>query len=426
MDISRMRIISKKKVMSSWIWVLLYSIVIFLSVPLGNTIQRFVSDYLRKEAFSYFVLFFIAVTFIYIIYLLTFRLKIKSFSNYTWILIIAGIYIYFTLKLPNTIETVHFLEYGLLSYLMFKALSNHIKNKSIYFTATLFVLLVGTFDEILQWITPHRMWDFHDVWFNALSGGLFQILLWKGINPKFINEKINAHSIKILTSTLAICIILLGLCVSNTPKRVALYTKRIPLLSFLQKEESMSEFGHEYRDPAIGVFYSRLSSKKLQEIDRTRGKEYAEILNESINKDYEQFLKEYNPISNPFLHELRIHVFRRNKYFKEAKVSSNSHTKKDFYFIAYKENLILKKYFTQTIQNSVYRWDDNIIKELRESIDEEQFYESPVSNNLFTAFSEKSIWIAIFALIILLLMINIILHLRKRTSSLATGKRKEI
>ena len=420
---SRLRIISKKKVMSSWIWVLLYSIIIFLSVPAGNTIQKFISDNFGIKAFIYIVLFVIAVSFISLIYFFLFRLKINAPSNYTWICIIAAIYIYFTLKLPNPVETVHFLEYGFLSYLLFKALSHKIKDKSIYFTASLFALIVGTFDEILQWIVPKRMWDFQDIWLNGLSGGLFQILLWKGIKPKFINEKINAHSIKILTAALAGSILILGLCASNTPQRVISYTTKMPFLSFLQNEEPMSEYGYEYRDPAIGVFYSRLSPKKLQNIDKTRGEEYAEILNGSVNKDYEQFLKEYNPISNPFLHELRIHVFRRNRYFKKAKISSNSHTKKDFYFIAYKENLILKKYFTQTIQNSVYQWDANIIKELRESIDEEQFYESPVSNNLFTAFSEKSIWIAIFALIILLLMINIILHLRKRTSYLATEKR---
>ncbi len=72
-------------------------------------------------------------------------------------------------------------------------------------------------------------------------------------------------------------LIILGLCASNTPRRVASYTRRIPWLSFLQKEEPMSEFGYKYKDPEIGVFYSRLSPKSLQKTDNLKGEQYALI-----------------------------------------------------------------------------------------------------------------------------------------------------
>ncbi len=350
-----------------------------------------------------------------LLYYLIFKLKIRTPSNYIWLFIVAGLYVYFTLKLwkiPE--EAIHFLEYGLLGFFLFKSLSHQVRDKSIYFTATLFALLIGTFDEILQWITPQRYWDFRDAGLNALSGGLFQLAIWKVVRPKIISEKFNTKSLKIFTSIFISCLIILGLCVSNTPNRVYSYTKQIPWLSFLQKEEPMSEFGYKYKDSEIGVFYSPLSPKKLQKTDKQRGEGYARILNKSVNTDYEQFLREYSPTINPFMHELRVHIFRRDTYFDKGRSASSLDEKKEYYFIAYKENLILKKYFDHSIEKSVYRWDEDILKESNVPIDKSKTYESPVSANLFTSFSEKTMWFSILFIIFFLVVINLILPIIKR------------
>lgn len=396
-------------------WVVFCSIAIFLTVPVARTIQTFVAKKFGKEAFIYFFLSVLALAFMSLLYFLIFRLKIFSASNYIWLSVLTGIYAYFTLKLIKApAEATHFLEYGLLGFFLFRALTNHIKDKSIYFTATLFSLIIGTFDETFQWITPGRFWSFHDVGLNTLSGGLFQVALWKVVKPKIISEKIRTESIKIFTSISAVCLVVLGLCASNTPKRVAHYTKLMPWLSFLKKEEPMSEFGYKYEDPEIGIFYSRLNPEDLLKTDNIKSEEYAQILNESVNKDYGQFLREYNPITDPFMHELRVHIFRRDRHFKKANKTSNLKEKKEFYLIAYKENLILKKYFTRSIKNSVYLWDKAKIGKLEGLIDKNKPYESPVSANLFTAFSEKTMWITIFALISFLVLINFIFVFKER------------
>jgi len=334
---------------------------------------------------------------------------------------VAGLYIFFMSKLWNVPEeAVHFLEYGLLGFFLFKAMIYHIRDKSIYVTATFLALFVGTIDEILQWMIPLRYWDFRDVGLNCLAGGLFQLAVWKVVKPNMISEKINAKSLRIFTSIFASCLIILGLCASNTPQRVASYTKIIPWLSFLQKEEPMSEFGYKYRDPEIGTFYSRLSSKNLQKTDNLRGEQYAQILNESVDKDYEQFLREYNPITDPFMHELRVHIFRRDEYFNKGKSTSTLNEKKEFYLIAYKENLILEKYFSRSIEKSVYHWNKDILKELEALVDKSRPYESPVSANLFTSLSEKSVWVSIFALIFFIVLINFILaFIKKRAKAIS-------
>jgi len=396
-------------------WVGFCSIVIFLTVPIAFTIQKFISENLGKDAFIYFVLLAVGLTFLSLLYFLIFKLKVRSLSNYIWLFVLAGLYSYFILKwLKAPAEAIHFLEYGLLGFFLFRALKYNIKDKSIYFTATLFCLLVGTFDEILQWITPRRIWSFRDVWLNTLSGGLFQIALWTVVKPKIISEKITVKSIRIFSSILTVCLIVLGLCASNTPKQVAFYAKLIPWLSSLQKEEPMSEFGYKYRDSEIGIFYSRLSLKNIRNIDKMKSEQNSQILNKYRNIKYEQFLREYNPISNPFLHELRAHVFRRDTYYKKAKTDTKIKDKRELYFITYKENLILEKYFSNTIKKSVYVWDDNKIKEAEQFINKNQPYESPVSANLFTSFSKKSMWIVIFVIISVLISINLIFYLKEK------------
>ena len=379
-----------------------------MTIPIGRRIQRFVYDNWGREVFLYFVLASLAIGGISLLYLFIFKLKIRSPSNYIWLIICAGLYTYFTLSLRNIPEeAVHLLEYGLLSFFIFRALLHRVRDKSIYLTTSLLALLIGTFDEIFQWITPERYWDFRDAGLNGLSAGLLQIVLWKVIKPKEISGKINLSSIRIISSALASCILVFGLCASNTPRRVAHYTKILPWLSFLQKEEPMSEFGYKYKDQEIGTFFSRLSLKVLRQNDEKNAPRYAKVLNESLNIPYEQFLRDYNPINNPFLYEIRIHVFRRDTYFEKAKVANNPNDKIESYFIAYKENLILEKYFGHTIEKSIYSW----AKEKIDKIDlltekKDKSYESPVSAGLFTAFSEKTMWIYILITLMILGLTN--------------------
>lgn len=410
-----MKISKKSKNIYSWIWVVLYSIIIFLTVPVARAIQRFVTKTLGNNAFIYFVLSVIGLGFLFILYFLIFRLKIRSPSRYVWLVIIAGLYFYFTLKLSKApSEAIHFLEYGLLGFLLFRALKHQIKDISIYLIATLISTLIGTFDETIQWITPNRIWSFSDVWLNTLSAGLFLLGLLTVVKPVEISKRLTFKSIKIFSFTLIICMLILGLCASNTPNRVENYTNLVPRLFFLQEEESMSEYGYTIKDPDIGVFYSRLNKKELEDEDKTKGTEYAQILNHEIKMNYYQFLRKYNTITNPFLHEFRIHVFRRDVNYNNARRTARTKEKKEYFFIAYKENLILKKYFGNTLKNSSCLWDRGKMNIAEALIDKTQSYRSPVSAHLFTSFTERSVWIFNISLVFLIVIVNLILYYREK------------
>ncbi|NIM91657.1 MAG: hypothetical protein GTO17_12000 [Candidatus Aminicenantes bacterium] len=392
----------------SWLWVFLCALAIFLVVPTARAIQSFVSARWGRPLFGYSVLFIIVSAFVILVYVLVFRLKIRSPSNYIWLSVVAGLYVYFTIRLWRAPEeAVHFLEYGLLGFFLFRALSFTIKDKTIYLAAILIGSLVGIFDEILQWIMPLRYWDLRDVGLNAFSVVLFQTALWKGIQPKIISEKIKSMSIRLVSSLLAANILLLGICMSNTPQRVARYTKLIPGLSFLQKEETMTEFRHKHRDPEIGVFYSRLSLEKLEKTDKERSFTYAQILKEWMEKDYENFLRDFSGSTHPFLHELRVHIFRRDKKYEAGLLAEDEKKKREALFIAYKENLILEKYFGRTFRKSEYKWTKEKTKETEVLIDKSQFYRSAVSYGLFSSFGEITMWLSIFAFLALLVLFNV-------------------
>jgi hypothetical protein len=87
--------------------------------------------------------------------------------------------------------------------------------------------------------------------------------------------------------------------------------------------------------------------------------------------------------------------------------------KKEFYLIAFKENLILKNHFKQIISDSVYRWNNAREMQIEAWIDKNTPYNSPVSSDLFTDLPEKALWTLISIFISCVILINVILSLIK-------------
>jgi len=264
------------------------------------------------------------------------------------------------------------------------------------------VCLIGIFDEIFQWIIKNRIWDFRDVGLNALSSGLFQAAVWLGIKPIAISQKIRPRSLRIVSIYFAANILLLGLCFSNTPQRVQSYANALPFLSFLQQEEAMNQFNLKHMDPEIGTFYSRLTINELLSIDRKNAKDYGQLLHEWKDRDYDEYLRAHPGFLVPLLHEIRIHIFRRDTRYERAFQSEDEEEKRENLFIAFKENEILEKYFGHTMKESPYMWSEEFSAQIESQIDEDVSYESPVSASVFNQKSEKQIWIAIFLILILL------------------------
>lgn len=400
----------------AWLWVALCAAAIFLVVPTARAIQKFVGERWGRAFFGYLVVVVVAAAFLGILYLLIVRMKICAASNYIWLAACAALYFYFTLKLwRNPEEAVHFLEYGLLGFFLFRAWRLTVPDKAVYFASFLSGTLIGTFDEIFQWMMPGRYWDIRDVGLNALAVGLFQVALWQGVRPKLASPRIAARFVRTISVLFAANLLLLGLCLSNTPDRTGALADRFPALVFLEKEEPMREFKLKHQDPEIGSFYSRLTVERLKATDFGKSEAHARILREWQGKDYDEFLRTFNPLNNPFLYEMRIHIFRRDRKYEEGRKASSERRKKEAFFIAFKENMILEKYFANTLRSSEYQWGREKAAAIELLIEKNAAYTSPVSKDLFYWLSEGAMWATIFAALLALILLNIVFSDKKKS-----------
>jgi len=211
-------------------------------VPLARSIQQDVYQLFGKEFFTYAVLLVLFSALCMLMYHFFFIRRIRSLSQYAWLIICTGIYVYFTFRLGRSHpdEAVHLVQYALLAYFVFRALSHRIRDWTVYITTALFVTLVGIADEFLQWLLPGRFWDYNDVGINMLAAVVFLLGVRQGVRPQTICRPVNAFSVKMLVGSTAGILILLALCLSNTPDNVIRYTSIFKSLSWLRNEESMT------------------------------------------------------------------------------------------------------------------------------------------------------------------------------------------
>jgi len=377
---------------------------ILATVPIARTVQHLVYDTVGREFFTYSVLFAVITALTILLFLFIFKLKVKKVSQYIWLFICAGLYVHFTFQLKaHPEEAIHFLEYGLLSYFLLRALNQRIRDWTVYVTTVLFVLFVGTIDEFLQWMIPRRFFDFRDVGLNMLAGGIFLLAVWKGIRPKITGEPLSKFSVKMLAGIITVNLVFLGLCLSNTPSTVNRYSAAFNALSWLRNEEPMAEFGYKHKDPEIGTFYSRLTLEQLRDIDLTNGESYGKVLpRDAISVAvFEKMLKVYNSNTDPFLYEFLVHLFQRDSSFTELKGTHNQDKRTRISKIVLSENLLVEKYFGNTLEYSGFAWPGEKVKQLKNSASlQPADYISKTGFRIITAFSLKTALVVIFIALI--------------------------
>jgi len=389
----------------SWLVVSVWSLFIILTIPLARTLQKFVSEQWGRELFTYAVLAAIAVALLAAIYyVVRYRPSIAG-SRFIWLLAVAAIFTGYTIQLGKRSpeEAIHFIQYGVLGLLVYRALAVQRHDVTIYFSAAVLCGIIGTIDEIIQWLVPQRYWGLSDVWFNFFAAAMVQIAIAKGLKPTYIAGRPSVRNLRFLCRLLAAAAAVIGVCLINTPARIAWYAERIPGLGYLKENESvMAEYGYRYDDPDIGIFHSRLAPDELRDADLERATEAAAILNNYRDRtDYKYFLNKYTPVNDPFLHEARVHLFSRDTNFSNAmEIGQNS----DWYGLllttAYRENQIMEKYFPNTLRTSDYVWQSDKLVRARKHLLQDKVFKSWVSRHLITSVTEAQVG-AFFAVLVL-------------------------
>ena len=395
----------------SWLFVGLWTLVIYCTIPFARRIQEFVSDRWGREMFTVVVLVAVLAVGAAALARCLRDGRPGRGRRLIWLGAVAAVTIHLAGRFTSPEEALHFLEYGLLGVLAFRALAHRLDDAGIYLAAALVCAILGTFDEVIQWMTPRRFFDFRDIRLNALAGALALAAVWQGVVPPFVRRGFGPRSVRAACRLGVAQLLLLGLCASNTPQAVAWYAARVPLLQPLNETTSeMAEYGYRHEDPEIGAFFSRFPVEGLRKLDAARAGEVAGFLDEfkdDRKKGYERFLKKYSPGTDPFAHEFRVHLFRRDHYFAVAwRYQRNPRLYRLHRTVACRENQILETYFGQTLARTGADYSPGRVAELEKELDRASFYESPVSAGLITRFSEGQVWAGILAGIALLTWID--------------------
>jgi len=197
--------------MALWVQAGLCAAVIFSFIPLARGLQKYVYSAFGKETFTYAVILIIAV--LMVLYLYRLRLRMKSVSQYVWLCLSGTVYIYSAVCLRgHPEEAVHLLEYGLLAFFVFRAVSYRIQDWTAYPSSWFIVLFAGSTDEFIQWMVPGRVGDLRDIGINIFAGTVFLVTLNKCYKPDIKSGKATPYAVRFLSETAAAALLMIGLC----------------------------------------------------------------------------------------------------------------------------------------------------------------------------------------------------------------------
>ena len=210
----------------------------------------------------------------------------------------------------NAVERFHFLEYGLITFLFYRAW-RPLGDVSIILMPVLAGLIVGTVEEWLQWFIPNRVGELNDVFLNLaaiVSGLLFSI----GVEPpqRFASELGPGSRGRVFRLATA-AVLSLGL--------------------FFH----VLHLGHEITDPGIGSFTSRYSPGRITALQEEKAREWATAPPPLVLRRFSR--------EDQYLSEGLAHVRWRNRWWDAGDFSA-----------AWRENLILEKYFVPVLDTPTY------------------------------------------------------------------------
>ena len=114
----------------------------------------------------------------YAVIVLWFQIGIRSVSSFVLLALVLSAYLYGLIVISYPEEKIHFVEYGILAYLIYRALSLDTSKVLTYTGAFLLTSAFGWIDEGIQHILPNRYYQNADVLLNSVSGLLGLILVY--------------------------------------------------------------------------------------------------------------------------------------------------------------------------------------------------------------------------------------------------------
>ena len=400
-----------------WLAVAAWIAVIYTSIPFIRIFREYFVARWPAELIGIGVILVVVAVCAAGLFLLRRRRPRLPIADAAGLIAIAAVLVIWTWRLMGQPEeTVHFLEYGVLGVLLFRALSTHIHDSSVFAAGALIGIFVGIVDEIIQWFVPGRYWDYRDIVLNGGASILVQIAISR--LPPAPSLPISRGSLRRLCRLVGAVVMLLTLCLAATPQRVNRLAELVPALEeFGSGDDPMGEYGYLHRLDELTSFRSRLSLDDLAREDGSRATEVAAVLDAS-RRSYGDFLSRTSPAIDPFAYEARVHLFARDRSAAQArKLPPDSPAYRELMTTAFRENLILERVFGATLAHSSYPWPPHRRTEIMAAQDEHAVFVSKVAAHVITVMTESTLWSIMVAILVVLVICDLLLRRGPRSRS---------
>lgn len=402
-----------KNATTAWLWVGAWILFIYTSIPLARSVQTTIRDLGAQAIFLWITYLAFGLATILVIR----AVRRKHISLSPWqvliLLVILGTFSWLTWTLrAHPEEALHFVQYGVLSLLIFRALLHHISDWSIYLLAAMLGTVFGILDEMIQWVVPNRVFDFRDIGINIFAVWLVQVALAMGIHPRSTRRSAVSPGLRLSFIALALNLFLILLCLNITPQFIDFLHAHSTAARWLK--QPMSEYGYLYLDPQIGTFKSRLPPEELARQDRERYEQVIATLNTTKQKEqYHRFIRQTPAHLDPITVESRVHLFRRDYYAQQP-------DNPKYATIAWYENLIMENYFPHVMSNSDYSWSSDTRDRYKQTANLNGSYHSAVNRKLIAVVSQTTLSMVLGCLILLSLFTAHRIGRRREPEQVAT------
>ena len=159
----------KSKRIRRWMLAGIWTGLIYSTLYIMRPVCEFLKQYTR---FSFCINAGMAFFAVFIVLIFVRKKYIRKMSTYFLLfLVMAGYFLGMTLlSIPE--ERLHFIEYGVLAFLIYRALIPDFKNGLSYFAAFVITSFVGLGDEGIQYLLPNRYYQLKDVCLNSAGAAL--------------------------------------------------------------------------------------------------------------------------------------------------------------------------------------------------------------------------------------------------------------
>ena len=305
-----------------------------------------------------------------------YRRRDRALRATVWSLVCLGLLVgLLSSRLGTPIETLHILEYSTLGFLVYRALQlAGWAGLGTGLVSLIIAVTAGFLDETVQSTIPYRTGSLEDIGLDLRAVGIGVLFAWQ--------------------------VVYWGLPARRDPLPLA-PVLAVPLVlwtAFFYQFET--GFGGRYEAGDGLSYFSRLTPDEIAEADSARKHEVAATLLEEAPFGYSAFLTSHPASVDPFVHELRVHLFRRDRRLEKGDIA-----------VACAEDELIQRLYPETVPLSGFAWSGALRATCPPRTDA---YESPVSGDIATAFRPGVMWGLAGVLSGLLIAMALGLWLRRR------------